>query len=348
MVPKHEDDTNEQMDLEPKTELANSPTQPMPPPPRNLQHNTSQFVFPTRWDNYGSSKPFPNGFVHTPPYNAPFVSPKSEPSPKMSILAMLCDPTDPNVFTPPQYDTKSENTPIVSSDLPPDPPKTVVITREPVNLVTRTPPPLTTVPPLYKEFEIPDDSSDEDQDDHEIEVIPRSDADMLVPSSKRRRLNNYVPNDSYDIHILPQEELRWWDFYDKTTCRILSVKNSQGENPWRDDLIARAQGSEPLKHALFALSSFHIKRYYPDTNDVWQMANVGIHHTNQAFHALYKVMNDKKAFYDENNIAAMLVLSFSQVPLSHLIPGGKRKLTDRCGTILDWTAVHTFLVHLRS
>jgi len=166
---------------------------------------------------------------------------------------------------------------------------------------------------MFREYEFhPSDESDvEDEDD--VEELPRADledsVDMLIRSPKRRRLNSFVSSDSSVLH-LPHDELQMWDFYDKVTCSILSCKNAAGENPWRDDLIGRSMQSDALKYALFAMTSFHMKRYRPD--EEWTMANYGLSHTNSSFQALRKVMNDGLAF-DENNIAAMLVLSFSQV-----------------------------------
>jgi hypothetical protein len=250
---------------------------------------------------------------------------------------MLCDPTDPNVFTPPEYQAKTPHvpTPIVIeafenpvisgySDATTVSIGPASIPVQPVNPmpmpVTRTPPPLTALPPLWKEIEFhPSDESDNEEEDDaiqdldEIEEIPRGyrECDALVPATKRRRLNSYVSSDAYELH-LPYHELEMWDFYDKITCPILSCKDAPSENPWRDDLIQRAMVSDPLKHALFAMTSFHMKRYRP--HEAWARSNSGLSHTNTAFRALRQVLTNGKAFADENNIAAMLVLSFSQVP----------------------------------
>lgn len=222
----------------------------------------------------------------------------------MSITSILCDPNDPNVYTPPQYDNHAVKQEAV-----------VLPVVEPPPLVTRTPPPLQFLHPFFADIEYhTSDESDNEPDEEEIEEIPTisTDSDALIRTPKRRRLNSYVPSDAYDLH-LPHDELRMWDFYDKVTCKILSCKNASGENPWRDDLIARATASAPLKHALFALTSFHIKRHQPQ--DAWAMASYGLNHTNAAFRALHQVMSTSRRF-DENNMAAMLVLSFSQVGCS--------------------------------
>lgn len=111
---------------------------------------------------------------------------------------------------------------------------------------------------------------------------------------------------SYNLH-----EIRMWNFYDKFTCQIMSCKNAKGENPWRDDLIPRALHSEPLKHALFAMTSFHMKQRQSAEGARISMC-WGLNHTNAAFRALRTRLNNGLAI-DENVIAAMLVLSFSQV-----------------------------------
>lgn len=253
---------------------------------------------------------------------------------------MLCDPSDPNVFTPPEYAVKTPQVPApvvieayenpASMFIAPVPitttsmnavmhPEIAPIDDMPI-LVTRTPPPLTALPPLWKEIEFhPSDESDNEDDNDavfqdflDIEEIPRHDpeSNALIPAPKRRRLNSHVPSDSYDLH-LPHLEMEMWDFYDRVTATILSCKNATGENPWRDDLIQRAMVSDPLKHALFALTSFHMKRYRPQ--EAWARSNTGLSYTNTAFRGLRQVLTDQKAFVDENNIAAMLVLSFSQV-----------------------------------
>jgi hypothetical protein len=202
------------------------------------------------------------------------------------IESLLCA-SGPGVFTPSKY--------------------AVLPGVESVPEVTKTPPPLQGIQPMWPDYVLsPSDESGEEED---IEDIPRYEDSELIRSPKRRRLNSYVSSDVYNFH-LPHEELRMWDFYDKVTCKILSCKNAERENPWRDALIVRAKDSDPLRHALFAMTRFHMKRYLPQES--WQMANLGLSHTNASFQALHKVMNDGLVF-DENNIAAMLVLSFSQV-----------------------------------
>jgi hypothetical protein len=294
-----DDDISELMDHEFRPEYARSPAELMPPPRGPLQHpSPSPFGNPQQWEfgPYGSPNGM-NGLSHTSPFNA-FNSPKSnESSPKMTIQAILCNPRLPDVYTPPQYDIKPEQaTPILKS-LPP---------------VSRTPPPLPGIPSLWNyEFHESDEScNEEEEEDDQIEEITRNYTENydLVRSPKRRRLNSFS-SDVYDLH-LPREELRMWDFYDKVTCKILSCTNAEGENPWRDDLISRAGHSAPLKHALFAMTSFHMKRYQPD--EAWALSNTGLSHTNATFQALRSAMCDGSVF-DENNIAAMLVLSFSQV-----------------------------------
>ena len=291
-----DDDISEFMDHEFRPEYARSPAELMPPPRGPIQH-PSPFVTPFQWDSGTNGSPTGNGLSNTSPFNN-IVSPRSNELSPMTIQSLLCNPSDPNVYTPPQYDTKAEPaTPILKS-LPP---------------VSRTPPPLPGIPSLWNyEFHESDEScnEEEDEEDEEIEEITRNYTENydLVRSPKRRRLNSFS-SDVYDLH-LPREELRMWDFYDKVTCKILSCTNATGENPWRDDLIARACYSAPLKHALFAMTSFHMKRYQPD--EAWALANTGLSHTNATFQALRIAMNDGSVF-DENNIAAMLVLSFSQV-----------------------------------
>lgn len=310
-----------------KPEYARSPAELMPPPRGPATHNSLFSVTSLGnspgWNEYGSPNAFTNGFNNTPPYNSNFLSPRSEPSPKMSITSILCDPNDPNVYTPPQYERISPR-----SDQVQQPVETIPDTAPPsvetVPLVTRTPPPLSFIPVMWKDYEFhPSDESDVEEEDDTVEELSREsfiESDALVPSPKRRRLNSYIPSDSYDLHA-PYRDMEMWDFYDKVTCKILSCKNAQSENPWRDDLIQRANVSDPLKHALFAMTSFHMKRYRP--HEAWTRSNHGLSYTNAAFRSLRQVMTDGKAFADENNIAAMLVLSFSQV--SHvqplLIPG---------------------------
>ena len=356
------EDGSETMEFEFRVDLssnsAKSLSDLMPPPTRSSHDHSSPYSTPSipsnpslggsPWNEYSAS---PRGFPsilsnHTPPYNSTLLSPRSDPSPRISIHSMLCDPTDPNVFTPPEYQAKTPQVPtpivieaftnpVATSSIFPAPaptgspigtassiPVQPVVKNAMPMLVTRTPPPLTALPPLWKEIEFhPSDESDnEDENANEefedIEEIRRdtageSDA-LVLPATKRRRLNSHVPSDAYDLH-LPYHEMELWDFYDKITCTILSCKNAQGENPWRDDLIQRAMVSDPLKHALFAMTSFHMKRYR--SQEAWTRSNAGLNYTNSAFRALRKVLTDgKAAFVDENNIAAMLVLSFSQVP----------------------------------
>jgi hypothetical protein len=326
VVSKPEDEGNDINDYEfnTKTEYARSPAELMPPPRGPASHNSpfsiTSFGNSPGWNEYSSPNGFTNGFNNTPPYNSNFLSPRSEPSPKMSITSILCDPNDPNVYTPPQYERISPRSDQVQQPvgkIPETAPSPIV---ETVPLVTRTPPPLSFIPVMWKDYEFhPSDESDVEEEDDTIEELPREsfvESDALLPSPKRRRLNSYIPSDSYDLHA-PYKEMEMWDFYDKVTCKILSCKNAQGENPWRDDLIQRANASDPLKYALFAMTSFHMKRYRP--NEAWTRSNYGLSYTNAAFRALRQVMHDGKAFADENNIASMLVLSFSQVSLVRLL-----------------------------
>jgi hypothetical protein len=290
-----------------KPESARSPAQLMPPPRGVTHHHSlfSNYTFgssPSRND-FGS----PNGFTNGAHRNSPLTgsSRSSTSASPMSIASLLND--TPEMFSSPQQDplvAKADQVPaglvgISTTPMPPAP------------LVTRTPPPLSGPDVFWQEIELhPSDESDVDEDD--VEELPREtsdDSNALIPNPKRRRLNSHVPSDAF-LHE-PLEQLELWDFYDKVTCSILSCKNAQGENPWRDELIGRAKESEPLKHALFAMTSFHKKRYQP--NNAWSMVKYGIGHTNVAFRALRQAMNDGKAFADESNIAAMLVLSFSQV-----------------------------------
>jgi Fungal specific transcription factor domain len=312
--PENEDGNEMDYEFNVKPEYARSPAQLMPPPRGPTTHaspfSTASWGNSPSWNENGS----PNGFNNTPPYNNSFFSPRSEPSPKMSITSILCDPNDPNVYTPPQYEHSSNKSEQIAQPVQQTPVPATIPVVEATPLVTRTPPPLSFIPVLWKEVELhPSDESDIEEDEDDVEELPREsfiESDVIVPSPKRRRLNSHVPSDSYDIHA-PYKEMEMWDFYDKVTSRILSCKNAQGENPWRDDLIQRANVSDPLKHALFAMTSFHMKRYRPD--EAWSRSNHGLSYTNAAFRALRQLMADGKAFADENNIAAMLVLSFSQV-----------------------------------
>ena len=264
---------------------------------------------PPSWNDFVPANGHPNGYTFhakqrlndSPASNSSNLSP-------MSINSLLCETRDP-IYTPPKTDYISHGT---ENSFVFDP---VPATIEPLVLHTRTPPPLSGIAPLWQEIEYhPSDESADEDDDPEIEEIPHrpsEDVDALIPSPKRRRLSSFVSSDAYNLHMLPHDELNMWNFYDNVTCKILSCKNAVGENPWRDELIGRAQQSDPLKHALFAMTRFHMKRY--QTDDFWAMATLGLNHTNLSFRALREAMNDGKAFADENNIAAMLVLSFSQV-----------------------------------
>ena len=281
------------MDHDPRPDYSRSPTQLMPPPPGPMQFNS-----PFASHNYGSSiwnfdSNSPNGFGMSSPLNP---SPKSDPNSPMHLQNILCA-SAPGVLMPPQYEIEKRDS--------------VMPNLEDTTPVTNTPPPL---PGLHMWPDIVFNPSDESSDDESVEEILRPENTELLRSPKRRRLNSGMSFDVYNLH-LPHDELRMWDFYDTVTCKILSCKNAAGENPWRDDLIVRARESDPLKHALFALTRFHMKRHLPD--EAWQMANMGLSHTNSSFQALHKAMNEGLVF-DENNIAAMLVLSFSQgIPHIH-------------------------------
>lgn len=288
-----EDLTDLMMDHDPRPDYGRSPTQLMPPPRGPMFHSpfASHSSGSPVW-NFDSSSP--NGFSMSSPLNP---SPKSDPNSPMHLQNILCA-SAPGVQMPLQYETDKRDSvmPIIEETKP----------------VTKTPPPVEPLPPMWHEIIF--HPSDESGDDEEVEEIPRHEDSELLRSPKRRRLNSGMSFDVYNLH-LPHDELRMWDFYDTVTCKILSCKNAAGENPWRDDLIVRARQSDPLKHALFALTRFHMKRHLP--GEAWQMANLGLNHTNSSFQALHKVMNEGLAF-DENNIAAMLVLSFSQgIPYMH-------------------------------
>ena len=286
----------------------------MSPHQRATSHHGSPFASfqmgrSPSWNDFASpNNGHTNGYTFntTPRFNDSPASNGSNLSP-MSINSLLCESRDP-IYTPPKTEHISHGT---ENSFVFDPAPTTI---EPPVLHTRTPPPLSGIAPLWQEIEYhPSDESADEDDDPEIEEISRrsEDTEALIPSPKRRRLNSLVSSDAYNLHMLPHDELLMWDFYDKVTCKILSCENAVGENPWRDDLISRAQQSDPLKHALFAMTRFHMKRY--QTDDSWTMATHGLNHTNLSFRALREAMNDGKAFADENNIAAMLVLSFSQV-----------------------------------
>jgi len=304
-------DTLAEQDIKP--ECSQSPSETMPPP-----RGTPQFSSPFTSRFFGHSPSYdgmsPNGgtnslFTMNSPLNAIYSPPRSVGNSPMDLATMLCDPTIPGVHTPPLYDAPwTRDLLKIDAITTSAPPKFVP-------QVTRTPPPIGVIPPMYREYEFHSSDESEAEEEGDVEELPRAsfeDSNDLIPNPKRRRLNSYVPSDTSSLH-LPLDELRMWDFYDKMTCSILSCKNAVGENPWRDDLIGRAMQSDALKHALFAMTSFHMKRYSPD--EEWAMANYGLNHTNSSFQALRKVMNDGLAF-DENNIAAMLVLSFSQVSSS--------------------------------
>jgi hypothetical protein len=219
----------------------------------------------------------------------------------MDIPGLLC--YGDGFYVPPQYYNNDETGGSYFNSIP--------VTASPHQLTS----PVTKQPPLISGLDLfawPDiqlDPSDESSEEEEIQIIPRYDDTELIRSPKRRRLNTGISADVYNFN-LPHDEMRMWDFYEKMTVKILSCKNATGENPWRDDLISRAAHSEPLKHALFAMTRFHMKRHIP--GEAWQMATMGLNHTNASFQALHKAMNNGLAF-EENNIAAMLVLSFSQV-----------------------------------
>jgi len=302
-------------DQEFKTEYALSPSEMMPPPGPSVQFNSpfSNHPFSPSYDNIfgnGITNGFLSGTGTSPRPNLPYSSPRSDNASPMSIASLLNEDHD-NAFSfqfgsPPKKDTlnRSEMASTISTQ-----PKSVP-------QVTRTPPPIPFLHPIYREYEFHDSDESENDDENDIEEIPRPEDSLdLIRSPKRRRLNSYVPSDTASLH-LPTDELRMWDFYSKVTSTILSCKNAAGENPWRDDLVARAMESDALKHALFAMTSFHLKRHMP--GEERSMANYGLSHTNSSFRALRKVMNDGLAF-DENNIAAMLVLSFSQVILYLMI-----------------------------
>lgn len=299
MKRSEDDDLTElmMMDHDGRPEYSRSPAQLMPPPRGPSQYNSpfslNNFSSPGWPSNFdlGSPNGFTNGFSTNSPLGP---SPKSDKSP-MDLESILC-PIGPNIVTPIQFLTSKLEPEAILPEVGPQ-----------QELVTKTPPPLQGIQPLWKEIQW--NASDESSDDEEVEEIIRDENSELVRSPKRRRLNSGLSFDVYNFHD-PHDEMRMWDFYDTVTCKILSCKNAQGENPWRDDLISRARDSDPLKHALFALTRFHMKRYVP--GESWEMSNLGLSHTNASFQALHKVMNDGLAF-DENNIAAMLVLSFSQV-----------------------------------
>jgi hypothetical protein len=295
------------MDHDGPPDFTQSPAQLMPPPRGLSQYSsplpTHTFQSPGWGYEFSPPNEFTTGFsMNSPVGPSP---PRSDNSP-MTIVNILC-PSGPGVFTPPQYDTrKPENVMPEAAMLdlkPPAPPQP-----------TRTPPPLPFNPPMWAE--IPMNPSDESSSEDETEEIPQYDGFELVHSPKRRRLNSSLSHDVYHFG-LPPEELRMWDFYTNVTCKILSCKNAAGENPWRDALIGRAVESDSLKHALFALTRFHMKRHMQDKEQLQQdkasnMSNLGLQHTNASFQALRREINQGLGG-GENNIAAMLVLSFSQV-----------------------------------
>jgi len=319
-----EDDRNDILELDSKRDLPHKPASAMmPPPPRAPSQHNSPYNLKnspsSSWIDTDSPNSFLNGILngYTFPIKTP---PESGPSPRIDVSSLLCDPNEPGVYTPSQYtpshytsaSSRTDPSPIESSQT-----SKPVVQRDPdpIELITRTPPPLSGILPLWTEIELhsSDESDNEDANEDEDGDIEEISSDSLILSpSKRRRLSSFVSSDSYDIPLFPHEEMRIWHFYDKITATILSCKNDA--NPWRDELIGRAMASQPLKESLFALTSFHIKRYQPlDAKDKWAMSRSGLDHTNRAFQALYRVMEDRKAVLDENNIAAMLVLSFSQV-----------------------------------
>jgi hypothetical protein len=294
-----------------KQEYALSPSEMMPPPNSSVQFNSS---FPNHlysgspaYDGFILNG-FTNGFLSS---NSPrpnlFASPRSDNASPMSIASLLNEDNSPHSFftntqfgSPPKKETANK-------------PDVLAIPASPRTIpLTRTPPPIPFIHPIYPEYEFHDsDESEKEEEEEDIEDIYSQAEDSLglIRSPKRRRLNSYIPGDAASLH-LPLAESRMWNFYTKVTSTILSCKNADGENPWRDDLVQRAMESDALKHALFAMTSFHLKRHMPE--EEWSMANYGLSHTNLSFQALRKVLNDGVAF-DENNIAAMLVLSFSQV-----------------------------------
>jgi hypothetical protein len=290
----------------------------MPPRPRApSQHGSpfSSFQSGTspKWNDYALSNGYTNSInlSVTPRFNNDHspASNGSNPSP-MSINSLLCESRDP-IYTPPKTE------PVIQSNDNSYVFESASFSVEAPPPHTRTPPPLSGIPVLWQEIDFhPSDESADEDDDPEIEEIPprqsSEESDSVIPVPKRRRLNSSsISSDAYSLHMLPHDELNMWNFYDNITCKILSCTNAVGENPWRDELIGRAQHSDPLKHALFAMTRFHMKRY--QTDDSWTMATHGLNHTNLSFRALREAMNSGRAFADENNIAAMLVLSFSQV-----------------------------------
>jgi Fungal specific transcription factor domain len=292
-----------------------APSKMMPPPhyPANYHSSHENTVLTgTNSTGYASSNS---------PYNPSPQSSASSQSP-MSI-ASICCPDDTDVFSPRyNYDITSRK-----RDRIPDPPV------QPMPLVTRTPPPIA-MPIMYNDFEYHTSDESAAENDSDVEELPRStfqSSEELIRSPKRQKLNHPGHSDSH-LH-LPFNEIELWDFYNKVTCPVLSCKDARGENPWRDELITRAMDSDPLKHALFAMTSFHMKRYRP--NEEWSRANAGLGHTNASFLALRKVLSSGQAF-DDNNVAAMLVLSFSQVL------AGSNVANDRCGMIQGWMDARTF------
>jgi hypothetical protein len=325
-----EDDDGEIMELDAGSPFTRSPSDLMPPP-RKRAHNSPlpnySFASPS-WDNFGSPNGqsptgySPGGYTNgvntsTSPFNnhSHFLSPKSERSPgmserspAMSVDFLLND--DPDACNMPKPDsTKNESPFNPEAFFNPELPFNAKLISPTIPPVTRTPPPIQSIPPMWREIEYHlSDESDLDSDIEEI-IRPTS-TNTLIRGAKRRRLNDIDP----DVNrvVGDYNELQMYHFYEYTTCPILSCKNASGENPWRDDLIARAAtspGAVALKHALFAMTSFHMKLYgmEPERN-----GDRGQFHTNLACQSLIKTMNQGMTF-DENNIAALLVLSFSEV-----------------------------------
>ena len=100
--------------------------------------------------------------------------------------------------------------------------------------------------------------------------------------------------------------------YDRETCGILSVKDGQRENPWRELVWPLAQTTPALYHAISSLTAFHGSRLHPP------LRVQGIQHMRNSLSELASGLGQMRL---DSALATTLVLAFSESWDQHVSTG---------------------------